>query len=182
MHPVPPTRPQQVYRPGPAFTPAQPVAPQFTRAPQLSPPAHHQQVPLPPPPTAQHRAPRQGNRKELTIAGAVIGGISLVIVIIVAVHSSSSPAYVSQLSSDGYTLTHQGTLTGGEGIGYAEGDNATGAGELVVQTKTADDAQATANGLQGNSDGADVATDGSMLIIQDNSYAVIQSVVTSNGW
>jgi hypothetical protein len=120
-------------------------------------------------------------RKELVIAGAVIGGISLVIVIIVGIHSaSSSPAYVSQLQSDGYTLERQGTLTGGQGVGYAEGDNAVGAGELVVQAKSAADAQATSNGLQGG--GFDVTTEGDMLIIQSGSYSAIQELVASNNW
>lgn len=65
-------------------------------------------------------------------------------------------------------------------IGYAMGDDPTGAGELVVQTRTATDAQATANGMTG--DGLDVTTNGDLLIVQDSSYAAIQSVVTANGW
>jgi hypothetical protein len=91
VHPVPPTRPQQVYRPGPPFNPVRPVAPQFT--------------PAAPPPVAppQHRAPRQGNRRELTIAGAVIGGISLVVAIIVIGVQSSSNSSSSQPAQSGPT-------------------------------------------------------------------------------
>jgi hypothetical protein len=171
VHPVPPTRPQQVYRPGPPFIPARPVAPQFT--------------PAAPPPVAppQHRAPQQSwwTRQRLIAAGiAVVGGIGVIAGVIAFTAGSSQSPYVSQLQSDGYTLVKQGGLTGGEGVGYAEGDNAAGGGELVVQAKSAADAQATANGMQGG--GFDVTTQGDMLVIQSGSYSAIQELVANNNW
>lgn len=169
MREIRPTRAEQVYIP--------PAQPQFTpRQPQFTPPPAPPYTPSPP----QHRAPSQRMRKELVIAGAVIGVIALVTIIIVSVHSPSSPAYVSQLKSDGFTLERQGTLTGGAGVGYAEGDNAAGGGELVVQAKSAADARATASGMQGG--GFDVTTEGDMLVIQAGSYTSIQALVTGNGW
>lgn len=183
-----PTRPQRAYDPNvppaqPTFTPAQPT---FTRgfAPQMPP----QPVPFGPPPQftggyppPTHRRPRN-TRRNIMITGSVIFAVAVALVVLGHSSSPSGPPYVTQLQKDGYTLTQQGTLTGGEGIGWAEGNSGTGAGELVVQAKSTDDAQGMVNALQGNSDGAAVTSDGDLLIIQNGSYSAISALVSSEGW
>lgn len=153
MNEVPGTRPQTAYIP-----PAQPV---FT------------------PPVPAYTGPRRRrwSTKQRLLAGAGVAAIVLVIGIIAGGQSSQSP-YVAQLQGDGYTVTQQGALSGGEGIGYAEGDNASGAGELVVQTKSDADAQAAVAAAQ--NDGAIAAANGDLLIIQDSSYATIQQLVADS--
>jgi hypothetical protein len=94
---------------------------------------------------------------------------------------SSQPPHVTQLQNDGYTLENQGTLTGGTGVGWTDGDDEVGGGELVVQEKSDADVQASTNGFQ--SDGsANVTTQGDLLILQTTSFSTIQELVSSEGW
>jgi hypothetical protein len=189
---MPPTRPQPVYEGfGPPLSLQQSplTAPRFVPNPVPGPPPVPQppgpgpSAPQPPVPPTQHRPPRQWTMRQRAALGVGIGAVILIASAIGNAASSGSgqPAYVTQLQSDGYTLEDQGTLTGGEGVGYADGDNEVGAGELVVQTLSDADAQATANGMQGNSD-VDVTTQGDLPILQSSSYSTIRELVTSEGW
>lgn len=104
---------------------------------------------------------------------------SLVILAIAVSCGSSGPAYVSQLKADGYPVSSQGQLQGGEGIGYAYGCNAGGYGEIVTQGKTDLDAKSLAQQLH---DAGVAATSQGDLVSIQGSCDDIHSYISQLGW
>lgn len=122
--------------------------------------------------------PHHGNLVKFILIGAGVVVLTFILVVIFG-GGSSSPSYVNQLKSDGYSVKFQDTLTGGEGVGEAIGTNDSGGAQIVIQVDTAVDAQSLASDLQDT--GLPVASTGDLLVITDgNGYNDLVSQLPSN--
>lgn len=116
------------------------------------------------------------NKKLLIAIGAVIVAVTIIVVALSC--GSSGPEYVNQLKADGYPVTSQSGLTGGEGVGYAWGCNGN-YGELVGQLKSDLDAKSFADQFDGW--GASVTSQGDLVSIKA-SCSDISTLVQNAGW
>jgi hypothetical protein len=170
--PQPGNRPQPGY--GPQHAPQPGYAPQPGNPPQQA-------------WTIQEWFRKGGYRKPkvLGIGGAAIVALVVIIVGSTAGSSSGDSAPSSVVQNDGYTLVNSGsgTLDNGIPVSWAEGENSSNVGILIVQTPNASDAAQEAVSLQQVTPGISVSASGDTVTLMDPDGASdISGWLSNEGW